>query len=71
MTIRGKQVREAAARHRKRRKHGLLWRPILVKKSQLDQLVERGYLDPNRRGDRLDECEAIEIFLANALPKSR
>jgi hypothetical protein len=62
MTIRGKQVREAAARHRKRRKHGLLWRPILVR---------RGYLDPNRRGERLDECDAIEMFLADALPKSR
>jgi hypothetical protein len=29
------QVRDAAARHRKRCKHGLLWRPILVTKSQL------------------------------------
>src|SRR5437762_13916547 len=56
-TIRREQVREAIARNRKRRKHGLLWRPILVTKSQLDQLEERGYLDPNRRGERLDECE--------------
>jgi hypothetical protein len=40
-------------------------------KSQLDQLEERGYLDPNRRGERLDECDAIEMFLADALPKSR
>jgi hypothetical protein len=43
----------------------------LVTKSQLDQLEERGYLDPNRRGERLDQCDAIEMFLADALPKSR
>jgi hypothetical protein len=71
MAIRREQVREAIARNRKRRKHGLLWRPILVTKSQLDQLEERGYLDPNRRGDPLDECDAIAMFLADALPKPR
>jgi hypothetical protein len=71
MTIRREQVREAITRHRKRRKHGLLWRPILVTKNQLDQLVERGYLDPNLRGESADECDAIEAFLADALPKSR
>jgi len=43
----------------------------LVTKSQLDQLEERGYLDPNRRGERLDECDAIAMFLADALTKSR
>jgi hypothetical protein len=46
-------------------------RPLTVTKSQLDQLEERGYLDPNRRGERLDECDAIAMFLADALPKSR
>jgi len=71
VTIRREQVREAIDRYRRRRKHGLLWRPILVTKSQLDQLEERGYLDPGRRGDRANECDAIEIFLADALPKSR
>ena len=71
MTIRREQVREAIDRYRRRRKHGLRWRPILVTKSQLDQLEQRGYLDPGRRGDRADECDAIEIFLADALPKSR
>ena len=70
MTIRREQVREAIDRYRRRRKHGLLWRPILVTKSQLDQLEERGYLDPNRRGERLNECDAIEMFLADALPKT-
>jgi hypothetical protein len=70
VTIRREQVREAIDRYRRRRKHGLLWRPILVTKSQLDQLEQRGYLDPGRRGDRADECNAIEN-LADALPKSR
>jgi hypothetical protein len=46
---RREQVREAIARHRKRRKRGFLWRPIVVTKAQLDQLEERGYLNP---GDR-------------------
>jgi hypothetical protein len=71
VTIRREQVREAIDRYRRRRKHGLLWRPILVTKSQLDQLEQRGYLDPGGRGHRADECDAIEIFLADALPKSR
>jgi hypothetical protein len=71
VTIRREQVREAIDRYRRRRKHGLLWRPILVTKSQLDQLEERGYLDPCRRGDPLDECDAIAMFLTDALPKSR
>jgi hypothetical protein len=68
VTIRREQVREAIDRYRRRRNHGLFWRPILVTKSQLDQLEERGYLDPNRRGERLNECDAIEMFLADALP---
>ena len=71
MTIRREQVREAIDRYRRRRKHGLLWRPILVTKSQLDQLEQRGYLDPGRRSDRANECDAIEMCLADALPKSR
>jgi hypothetical protein len=29
----------------------------------------RGYLDPDRRGDRADECDAIEAFLADSLNK--
>ena len=64
---RQEQVREAIVRHRKRRKHGLFWRPITVTKDQLDQLEVRGYLDCNNRGERADECEAIEVFLMDAL----
>jgi len=41
-----------------------------VTKDQLDQLEVRGYLDPDRRGDRLDECAAIEMFLTDSLRKA-
>jgi hypothetical protein len=44
-------------------------RPILVTKDQLDQLEVRGYLDPDRRGERADECDAIEWFLTDALAR--
>jgi hypothetical protein len=66
MTSRREQVCEAIARHRRRRKAGLFWRPIKITKDQLDQLEVRGYLDPDRRGDRLDERDAIELFLADS-----
>jgi hypothetical protein len=71
MTTRREQVREAIVRHRKRRQRGLFLRPIIVTKDQLDQLEVRGYLDPDLRGERADECDAIETFLTDALPKSR
>jgi hypothetical protein len=29
------------------------------------------YLDPDLRGERLDECDAIELFLADALAKGK
>jgi hypothetical protein len=71
MTTRREQVREAIAPHRKRRKHNLFWRPIMVTKAQLDQLEVRGYLDPDLRGERADECQAIEMFLTDWLVKTR
>jgi hypothetical protein len=37
--------------------------------AQLDALEVRGYLDRDRRGDRTDECDAIELFLADSLRK--
>jgi hypothetical protein len=64
-------VREAIARHRKRRKRGLFVLPIIVTKDQLDQLEVRGYLGPDRGGDRADEAEAIGNFLTDSLAKSR
>jgi hypothetical protein len=70
MTNRRAQVHEAIVRHRMRRKRGLFWRPILVTKDQLDRLEDRGYLDPDRRGERIDECDAIETFLADSLSKT-
>jgi hypothetical protein len=70
MTNRRAQVHEAIVRHRKRRKRGLFWRPILVTKAQLDELEARGYLDPDQRGERADEAEAIETFLMDSLCKS-
>jgi len=70
MTNRREQIRVTTARHRKRRERGLFLRPILVTKGQLDQLEVRGYLDPNNRGDRADECEAIETFLMDSLAKA-
>jgi hypothetical protein len=53
--------------YRKRRRHNLFWRPIMVTKDQLDQLEVRGYLDPDLRGERADECQAIETFFADSL----
>ena len=34
-------------------------------------LIAARYLDADRRGDAADEAEAIEMFLADSLPKSR
>jgi len=58
-------------RYRSRRHRGLVPLKILVSRTQLDATEERGYLDPDRRGERIDECDAIEMFLADALAKSR
>jgi len=52
---RREQVREAMVLYRRRRKRGLYFRSILATKDQLDQLEVRGYLDPDRRGQRIDE----------------
>jgi hypothetical protein len=52
-----------------RKKYGLFPRWLLVSRTQLDAPEERGYLDPDRRGDRADEAEAIETFLMDALTK--
>jgi hypothetical protein len=49
--------------------NGLLPRRLLASRSQRDKLEERCYLDPDRRGDRADEAEAIETFLMDALTK--
>jgi hypothetical protein len=55
---------------RRRQRAGIRRLPIDVTKAQLDQLEARGYLDPDRRGDRADECDAVENFLTESLAKS-
>ena len=68
-TSRNERVRQAMKRHRRRRTHGLHRWSFDVTDAQLDALEVRGYLDPDRRGDRLDECDAIEMFLTDSLNK--
>ena len=69
MTNRRQQIREAIARHRRRRTRGQRVLSIVAEKHWLDQLEVRGYLDPDRRGERIDECDAVETFLADSLNK--
>ena len=52
---------------RSRQSSGIQRRLINVTDTQLDALEARGYLDPGRRGDRADECDAIEMFLGDSL----
>ena len=68
---RKEQTRQAVRHYRRRRQHGICRRPIDITDAQLDALVARGYLDPDRRGDTADECDAIEMFLIDALTTSR
>jgi hypothetical protein len=56
---------------RRRQRRGIHRRSINVADAQLDALEVRGYLDPDRRGDRADECDAIEMFLMDALVRPR
>jgi hypothetical protein len=56
---------------RRRQAAGRYRRTVDVTAAQLDALVERGYLNLDQRGDRADEGEAIELFLADALAKPR
>jgi len=62
---------ERVRAHRKRIKRGMHHRSITLTDAQLDALEVQGYLDPDRRGDRADECDAIEMLLADSLPKAR
>jgi hypothetical protein len=63
--------RERAALSRWRSKKGIYPRPVCLNDDQLDALEKRGYLHSDRRGDRADECDAIEMFLADSLAQSR
>jgi hypothetical protein len=44
---------------------------MFVSDTQLRGLEERGYLDPDLRGERTDECDAIESFLTDAPARPR
>ena len=68
---RRKHVREANVRYRARRRAGRVRLAVELSRNQLDALEERGYLDPFDRGNRADECEAIERFLADSLARPR
>jgi hypothetical protein len=54
---------------RRRKRYGIRRMAVLVTSAQLDALEEKGYLDPDERGDRVDEAEAIETFLMDSLCK--
>jgi hypothetical protein len=54
---------------RRRQSWGLHRRSIDITDAQLDALEVRGYLDPDRRGDRADEGDVIEMFLGDSLTK--
>ena len=62
---------ERVRAHRKRTKRGMHRLSITLTDAQLDALEVHGYLDPGRRGDRADECDAIEAFVADSLAQSR
>jgi hypothetical protein len=56
---------------RRRQGWGLHRRSVDVTDAQLEALEVRGYVDPDRRGDRADESGAIEMFPMDSLAKSR
>jgi hypothetical protein len=52
-----------------RKKYGLFPRRLLVSRTQLDAPEVRGYLNPDLRGNRADEADAIEAWLSDSLVK--
>jgi hypothetical protein len=69
MTARVLNSRERAALSYQRKKRGIVRRTVTLAQIDLDALEVRGYLDPDRCGDRADECDAIEMFLGDLLAK--
>jgi hypothetical protein len=57
---RGSTSRDCMRSHRARKRYGLSPRKLLVSLTQLDTLGERGYLDHDLRGNRVDQADAIE-----------
>jgi hypothetical protein len=58
--------RERAALSYQRKKRGIIRRTVTLTQNDFDALEVRGYLDPDRRGDRADECDVIERFLMDS-----
>jgi hypothetical protein len=54
-------------RYRSRRRNGDRRLPAVLSRKQLDNLEERGYLDPDLRGEHAAEVEALRTFLADQL----
>jgi hypothetical protein len=67
MTQRSLNSWERAALSYFRKKRGIIRRTVTLTQNDLDALEVRGYLDPDRCGDRADECDAIEMFLGDSL----
>jgi hypothetical protein len=64
---RQQQNRDAQARKRARGRLGLVTRRIELEREWLDTLEERGYLDPDNRGEAEPEIEAVRAFLTDQL----
>jgi hypothetical protein len=61
-TRHARKRQQRAARNRlmrARRRLGLVMRTLPLQREWLDALEERGCLDPDRRGNRVDEADAI------------
>jgi hypothetical protein len=56
--------------HRQRRKHASIATRSTCRRRGSNTLEVRGYLNPDRRGDRADECDAIEMFVTDTLAAS-
>jgi hypothetical protein len=67
VTARQQQNRDAQARKRARGRLGLVTRRIVLEREWLDTLEERGYLDPDNRGEAEPEIEAVRAFLTDQL----
>jgi hypothetical protein len=52
---------------RQRARRGVRRMAVFVSREQLDALEEKGYLDPDLRGERVDEAESVENFLTDHL----
>jgi hypothetical protein len=59
--------RDRVRAHRRRRRLGILRRTISVKDDKLDRLAVRGFLDPAKRDDPVEQTAALEAFVDDHL----